>query len=65
MNWEGYLDGAANNEHIDVAFNGNAWSHYSYGGTGWEGGASGAQINGTGNASTAKRRNIYVRLCFI
>jgi hypothetical protein len=53
MNWEGYLDGAANNEHIDVAFNGNAWSHYSYGGNGWEGGASGVN-NGTGNASTAK-----------
>ena len=53
MNWEGYQDGAANNEHIDIAFDGDGWSHYSYGGNGWGGGASGAK-NGSSNGAGAK-----------
>ena len=53
MNWEGAAEGAAGREHIDVAFDGTAWSSYSKGGTGWGGGASGKN-NGSGGKNSYK-----------
>ena len=51
MNWEGANEGAAGREHIDVAFDGKAWSSFSRGGTGWGGGASGKN-NGSASGSS-------------